>query len=196
MRNLRRIISEIFFRIIFKIWILNKPVLKKFDQNFSNRIKIINLSSNVIKNDQTQSVYQFNCSGYRYIHLLAHHKLHKQIREQIQAFDKGFKSIIRQEWLNSFTLSEIQTLISGSTVDLDLEDLKENVQYWGGLHAQHRLIKWLWDIVEFDFSRAERELFLKFVTSSSKPPLLGDYKYWSNSLEFCFSKDNLDFKFW
>lgn len=70
-------------------------------------------------------------------------------------------------------MSEIQTLISGSTVDLDLNDLKENVQYWGGLHAQHRLIKWLWDIVQFDFNRSERALFLKFVTSSSKPPLLG-----------------------
>lgn len=109
----------------------------------------------------------------RYIHLLAHFKLHKQIREQIMAFDQGFKSIIRQEWLNSFTLSEIQTLISGSVVDIDLEDLKENVQYWGGLHAQHRLIKWLWETIEFEFNRAERALFLKFVTSSSRPPLLG-----------------------
>ena len=97
--------------------------------------------------------------------MLAHFKLHKQIRDQILAFNKGFKSIIKQEWLNSFTLTELQTLISGSTVDLDIEDLKENTQYWGGLHAQHRLVKWLWDIIEFDFNRLERSLFLKVTTS-------------------------------
>lgn len=114
-----------------------------------------------------------NDNKIRYIHLLAHFKLHKQIRQQIIAFNKGFKSIIKQDWLNSFTLNEIQTLISGSTVDLDCDDLKDNVQYWGGLHAQHRLIKWLWDIIEFDFNRNERALFLKFVTSSARPPLLG-----------------------
>ena len=35
------------------------------------------------------------------------------------------------------------------------------------------MIRWLWDIVEHDFNRNERKLFLKFVTSCSKPPLLG-----------------------
>lgn len=109
----------------------------------------------------------------RYIHLLAHFKLHKQIKEQICAFNRGFKSIIKQEWLNCFTLNEIQTLISGSTVDLDLNDLKLNVQYWGGFNSSHRCIKWLWEILESEFNREERSLFLKFVTSSPKPPLLG-----------------------
>jgi len=109
----------------------------------------------------------------RYIHLLAHFKLHKQIREQIAAFDRGFKSVIKQEWLGLFTLAEVQTLISGSVVDLNLDDLRENAQYWGGLHNQHRLVKWLFEILESDFDRNERALFLKFVTSSSRPPLLG-----------------------
>lgn len=109
----------------------------------------------------------------RYIHLLAHHKLHKQIREQIVAFDRGFKSVIKQDWLTMFTLTEVQTLISGSVVDLDLDDLRENVQYWGGLHAHHRIIKWLFEVLEHDFDGRERSLFLKFVTSSARPPLLG-----------------------
>ena len=36
-----------------------------------------------------------------------------------------------------------------------------------------RVIIWLWDILEKDFDIRERALFLKFVTSCSKPPLLG-----------------------
>ena len=54
-----------------------------------------------------------------------------------------------------------------------MDDLRDNVQYWGGLHAQHRLVKWLFEILESDFNPKERGLFLKFVTSSPRPPLLG-----------------------
>ena len=109
----------------------------------------------------------------KYIHLLAHFKLHKQIKDQVNAFNDGFKSIIKQEWLNMFSLPEIQRLISGCTQDINLEDLKRNVQYFNGLHSNHRLVKWLWEVIENDFTKEERSLFLKFVTSSSKPPLLG-----------------------
>ncbi|KAL3214024.1 hypothetical protein MRX96_035053 [Rhipicephalus microplus] len=43
----------------------------------------------------------------------------------------------------------------------------------GGFHNNHRLVNWLWDILERDFTSEEHHLFLKFVTSCSKPPLLG-----------------------
>ncbi|KJH50130.1 HECT-domain protein [Dictyocaulus viviparus] len=45
--------------------------------------------------------------------------------------------------------------------DIDLVDLKKHVQYYGGFHGSHRLIKWLWEIVEKDFTPDERKLFLK-----------------------------------
>lgn len=47
------------------------------------------------------------------------------------------------------------------------------MQYFGGFHSTHRVISWLWDVLENDFSEDERQLFLRFVTSCSKPPLLG-----------------------
>ncbi|EYC27306.1 hypothetical protein Y032_0009g642 [Ancylostoma ceylanicum] len=62
---------------------------------------------------------------------------------------------------------------TGGAADIDLADLKKHVQYYGGFHGSHRLIKWLWEIVEKDFTPDERRLFLKFVTSCSRPPLLG-----------------------
>ncbi|RNA43855.1 ubiquitin- ligase E3B isoform X2 [Brachionus plicatilis] len=114
-----------------------------------------------------------NTNKIKYIHLMAHFKLHRQIKDQINAFNEGFKSIIRQDWINMFSVTEIQRLISGCLNDLNIEDLKKNVQYWGGLHSSHRLVKWLWEIVENDFDQEEKSLFLKFVTSSPKPPLMG-----------------------
>ena len=65
-----------------------------------------------------------NENKIRYIHLMAHFKLHKQIKQQIFAFNEGFKSVIKQDWLNMFSIPEFQRLISGSLNDITFEDLK------------------------------------------------------------------------
>ncbi|KAA0183295.1 hypothetical protein HAZT_HAZT003429 [Hyalella azteca] len=108
-----------------------------------------------------------------YIHLMAHFKMHTQIRNQTRAFVKGFRSIINPEWLAMFSIPELQRIISGDNVAIDLKDLRKHTQYYGGFHDNHRVVCWLWDILEKDLSAKELSLFLKFVTSCSKPPLLG-----------------------
>jgi len=108
-----------------------------------------------------------------YIHLMARFRMYVQIKEQIAAFTKGFRSIIKSDWLSLFSTPEWQRLISGDNIPLDLRDLRKHTQYYGGFHDKHRVICWLWDILEKDFSETEKRLFLKFVTSCSKSPLLG-----------------------
>ncbi|XP_026282026.1 ubiquitin-protein ligase E3B [Frankliniella occidentalis] len=114
-----------------------------------------------------------NENKINYIHLMAHFRMHTQIREQTAAFIRGFRSLINVEWLQLFSTPELQRLISGDNVPLDLRDLRRHTQYYGGFHDSHRVVNWLWDVLDRDFSEDERALFLKFVTSCSKPPLLG-----------------------
>ncbi|CDS36029.1 ubiquitin protein ligase [Echinococcus multilocularis] len=108
-----------------------------------------------------------------YVHRMAMFRMYKQIRGQTTSFIRGFYSIINPEWLAMFSPTELQQLISGDSVNFDLEDLKQHTKYSGGFYSNHRVITWLWDILKKDFSDEERSLFLKFVTSCSKPPLLG-----------------------
>lgn len=108
-----------------------------------------------------------------YIHLMAHFRMHTQIHEQTAAFIRGFRSIINPEWLTMFSTPEFQRLISGDNTPIDLDDLRKHTKYFGGFHSNHRVISWLWDLLEHDFTVEEHRLFLKFVTSCSKPPLLG-----------------------
>ncbi|CAK8692376.1 unnamed protein product [Clavelina lepadiformis] len=108
-----------------------------------------------------------------YIHTLAHYRLHTQIRQQTRAFVSGFRSIISHSWTTMFSAPELQRLISGDNIDLDLTDLKRHVVYYGGFHSSHRVVRWLWDILERDYTAQDRAGFLKFVTSCSRPPLLG-----------------------
>lgn len=112
-------------------------------------------------------------SKISYIHSLAHFKMHLQIKDQTVAFIRGFRSLINPDWLSMFSTPELQRLISGDNAPIDLVDLRRNTKYYGGFHNNHRLISWLWDILEKDFSPDEHRCFLKFVTSCSKPPLLG-----------------------
>ncbi|NXN86862.1 UBE3B ligase, partial [Bombycilla garrulus] len=108
-----------------------------------------------------------------YIHLMAHFRMHTQIKSQTAALIGGFRSIIKPEWIRMFSAPELQRLISGDNAEIDLEDLKKHTVYYGGFHGSHRVIIWLWDILANDFSPEERAMFLKFVTSCSRPPLLG-----------------------
>lgn len=108
-----------------------------------------------------------------YMHCMANFKMRSQIREQTKHFITGFRSIVNNDWLCMFSTPEFQRLLSGDNNPIDLIDLRKNTKYYGGFHNNHRVISWLWDILEKDFNPDEHSAFLKFVTSCSKPPLLG-----------------------
>jgi len=108
-----------------------------------------------------------------YIHQIAHYKMYTQIHKQTKAFCAGFRGIVNDDWLRMFSLPELQKLISGDCSSIDLTDLKNNVRYLGGYHGNHRVILWFWDITLNEFTEEEKSALLKFVTSCSRPPLMG-----------------------
>lgn len=107
-----------------------------------------------------------------YIHLVADYRLNRQIRPHCLAFRQGLANVVSLEWLRMFDQQEIQVLISGAQVPISLEDLKSFTNYSGGYSAEHPVIKVFWRVVE-GFTDAEKRKLLKFVTSCSRPPLLG-----------------------
>ncbi|XP_056384821.1 ubiquitin-protein ligase E3B [Hyla sarda] len=120
-----------------------------------------------------KSITVTNENKISYIHLMAHFRMHTQIKNQTAALISGFRSIIRPDWIRMFSAPELQRLISGDNAEIDLDDLKKHTVYYGGFHGSHRVIVWLWDILANDFTSEEKAMFLKFVTSCSRPPLLG-----------------------
>ena len=138
-----------------------------FDQDFLGKVVTHELVTG------GRAINVTNNNRISYIHHMAHFKMHKQIATQVAAFKKGFKAVISPEWLSMFSGPEVQRLISGDNSPIDLKDLRRNTSYYGGFHDSHRVITWLWEILDKDFTDKERGMFLKFVTSCSKPPLLG-----------------------
>lgn len=137
------------------------------DEDFMDKISTVDL----VPSGRTIAVTNENKIDY--VHRMAHHRVFRRTQDQCKAFVSGMQAVLQPSWLSLFAPNDLQCLISGVNSDIDLSDLKRNVQYFGGFHGNHRLIKWLWDILENKFTSEERKLFLKFVTSCSRPPVLG-----------------------
>jgi len=71
-----------------------------------------------------------------------------------------------------FDQQELQVLISGASIPINIEDLKQHTNYSGGYTADHIVIKMFWEVVE-QLTDIQKGQLLKFVTSCSRPPLLG-----------------------
>ena len=107
-----------------------------------------------------------------YIRLVANYKMNLQIKKQCNAFLRGLWDIIPLQWLKMFNQQELQTLVSGASRPIDLEDMKENTVYAGGYGTDHETIGFFWEVLK-GFSKEELMGFVQFVTSCPRPPLLG-----------------------
>lgn len=113
-----------------------------------------------------------NHNRIEYIHLMADYKLNKQIRAQCYAFKQGIGNVVPLEWLQMFNNKELQVLISGAQTPVDVDDLKLHTNYTGGYAPEHPTIIHFWKVVN-EFTDLQKGQLLKFVTSCSRPPLLG-----------------------
>ncbi|XP_026536714.1 ubiquitin-protein ligase E3C isoform X2 [Notechis scutatus] len=154
-----------------------------FLKSYEDDVEELGLNFTVVNNDLGEAqVVELKLGGkdipvtsanrIAYIHLVADYRLNKQIRQHCLAFRQGLANVVNLEWLRMFDQQEIQVLISGAQVPISLEDLKTFTNYSGGYTADHPVIKIFWRVVE-SFTDDEKRKLLKFVTSCSRPPLLG-----------------------
>ncbi|KAF8758370.1 HECT protein [Rhizoctonia solani] len=109
---------------------------------------------------------------YQYILMVAHYRLKTQIRKQTDAFMEGLADIIDAKWIRMFDQRELQMLIGGTPDAIDIDDLRANCVYGGLYDESHEVIETFWKVVN-TMNQEERRALLRFVTSCSRPPLLG-----------------------
>lgn len=112
-----------------------------------------------------------------YISYAARHRLVVQPAPQTTAFLRGLREIIRPSWLSMFNQSELQRLVGGDSLAIDVDNLRQNTVY-SGLYTigddgeEHPTIKMFWNVMN-GFTDAQRRDVLKYVTSTPRAPLLG-----------------------
>ncbi|PPR05200.1 hypothetical protein CVT24_010300 [Panaeolus cyanescens] len=108
-----------------------------------------------------------------YIVLMSHFRLSRQIKKQSEAFFEGLGEMIEGRWLKMFNQQEVQTLMGGvSGTPISVADLRQHTLYGGLYTSSHPTILAFWRVVE-SFNETEKKALLRFVTSCSRPPLLG-----------------------
>jgi len=113
-----------------------------------------------------------NVNRRLYIHALADYHLNRRLAIPVNAFMKGLKTIINKRWLSLFTVKELQLLLNGGEAPIDVDDWEAHTQYSGGYTARSFVVRNFWRTMR-KFSPSQRRDVLKFVTSSSRPPLQG-----------------------
>ena len=106
-----------------------------------------------------------------YMYRVSHYRLSAQIAPQCTAFFRGLSEMIDPRWLRMFNREELRMLVCGTEEPIDVADLRANTVY-GGFHPKDMAVEYFWKALE-SFDQPMRKAFLKFVTSSPNPPLLG-----------------------
>ena len=106
-----------------------------------------------------------------YIYLVSRYRLSKQIEPQCAAFFRGLSEMIHPRWLRLLNREELRVLVSGTEAPIDIADLRANTVY-GGYHEKDLAVDYFWQALE-QLDQPSRKAFLRFVTSSPNPPLLG-----------------------
>lgn len=107
-----------------------------------------------------------------YVHAVADFHLNSRRRAAHAAFMRGLSRIIHPGWLRLFGVRELSLLMSGGDADVDIEDLKRHTVYSGGYTKDSRTVSMFWEALA-GYTSEERRALLKFVTSSSRPPVQG-----------------------
>ncbi|WVW78358.1 hypothetical protein I302_100312 [Kwoniella bestiolae CBS 10118] len=107
---------------------------------------------------------------HEYIQLVCKYKLDRQISAQSRAFFNGLSDLIDAKWLRMFDQQELQQLIGGEETLIDIDDLRAHCSVDG--FPNDITPRLFWKVVK-GFSHEQRRALLRFVTSCSRPPLLG-----------------------
>ncbi len=108
----------------------------------------------------------------QYVYLFAHHHLNHAIAHASRHFIAGFRALVPTPWIRLFNVSELQRLLSGDEQQgLDVANMRANVVYT--TYSDHEeYIQRLWECIA-NFSPEDQRLFLRFITSIPRQPLLG-----------------------
>ncbi len=112
-----------------------------------------------------------NSNKKQFVDLIAKYKMTDSVKVQLDAFKEGFNILIPNWLISIFTFSELDLLICGMP-EIDVNDLRNNCNYHGGLSPITPLVKWFWEVL-LEMDKEELAALLQFVTGTSKVPLGG-----------------------
>jgi len=143
-------------------WIIENNV-EGLELSFSYEVEILGerVTRELVKDGNETILTEEN--KLEFVKRICQMKMKEEMNEGLEAFLKGFHSIIPADLLTSFSTTELQILISGTPI-VNLEEIKEHAVY-NGYTKDCQVILWFWEILA-DFSPKEWSALLFFITGT------------------------------
>lgn len=106
-----------------------------------------------------------------FIYLSYMYRLHESIKEQCEAFSRGFDSLIPHENIRLFTANELNLLICG-VPKIDVDDMMKNVEYGDGYDADSPAVKLFFETIK-KWDNENLAKLIIFITGTSRMPASG-----------------------
>ncbi|KAF9207036.1 hypothetical protein BGZ49_001315 [Haplosporangium sp. Z 27] len=119
-----------------------------------------------------QDIAVTNENREEYVRAYMDHYINQHIKQEFEAFQKGFEKVCGGEALKLLRPEELELLLCGNS-DIDMHDLEASCLYDDGYNPSHTLIKEFWEIVHEDLSPIQHKHLLVFVTGSDRVPIRG-----------------------
>lgn len=151
-------------------WMLDNDIDGIFELTFSVEADDFGSTRIVDLKPDGRNLPVTNENKAEYVQLLVQNRLTVSIKDQIEAFKKGFDEIIPRDLVRIFSATELQLLLNGLP-DINVEDWRANTE----LHQFQQsdsTVTWFWRAVR-SFDQEERAKLLQFSTGSSRVPLEG-----------------------
>ncbi|KAH9820843.1 hypothetical protein DFH28DRAFT_1121207 [Melampsora americana] len=151
-------------------WMLDNDIDGIFELTFSVEADDFGSTRIVDLKPDGRNLPVTNENKAEYVQLLVQNRLTLSIKDQIEAFKKGFDEIIPRDLVRIFSATELQLLLNGLP-DINVEDWRANTE----LHQFQQsdsTVTWFWRAVR-SFDQEERAKLLQFSTGSSRVPLEG-----------------------
>lgn len=112
-----------------------------------------------------------NANKEEFVRLMTEYRLKTQIREQIDAFCRGFYAVLPHEAIKIFKPDEFSLVICG-VPEIDIDDMQANMSYSGRYDASSPTVQYFFNVIR-GFDKEQRAKLLLFMTGSSQVPLGG-----------------------
>jgi len=123
-----------------------------------------------------------------YVQLVTELRMTGAIRTQIDYFLTGFYEVVPAKYLQLFTETELDFILTGST-DISVDYWMSITQYYDNFDLNHPTVTMFWEAVR-RMSNENRSSLLHFCTGRSRmPPSLFQYHHFKFALIPCASKD-------
>jgi len=152
-------------------WILKNPV-ETLEQQFTYETEFFEskFTEELLPSGYETLVTEANKELF--VQKVCEARVRDEISEELAAFLRGFYLIIPAEFLQLFSVDELQALIGGART-INVQDMQKFASYSGWTKDCEQM-KWFWEIMN-EFSQEELGAFW-FFTSGSPKPAYGGFK--------------------